>query len=156
MRPNKASRVISVQTRPLRHLTVHDSLRETPLRRERPAPGDNSSGRQIARFLLSLRSSYVLRRADGREEKVAPALKAYWASDAREAQTLSSHCPRVFWVNFLRRKKIFKKRKLLKTVNINLGMFSQNAYKFSLVVSIDIQKLVSQCSRKQKILVNIE
>lgn len=32
MRPNKASRVISVQTppAPLRHLTIHDSLRETP------------------------------------------------------------------------------------------------------------------------------
>lgn len=46
-----------------------------------------------------------------------------------------------------------KKRKLLlKTVNINLGMFSQNAYKFCLIVTIDIQKLVSQCSRKQKIL----
>lgn len=30
-------------------------------------------------------------------------------------------------------------------------MFSQNVYKFFLIVNIDIQKLVSQCSRKQKI-----
>lgn len=33
-----------------------------------------------------------------------------------------------------------------------MGMFSQNAKNFCLNVTIDIKKVVSQCSRKQKIL----